>query len=142
MRGDLIITKGIYSLHIDWVGGLYGKVFDSRRCMTVRHDQEQSIFSILSCLAWLNSVDDYFIIWSTSLKMFEIMIEACFFIFILPFCNYYTSEEIKKELHIYTYDIAEDLAWGEETHRETMRLMRVTGFPYYITVRYQFYGVI
>lgn len=42
--------------------------------------------------------------------MFEIMIEACFFSFILPFCNYYTSEEIKKELHIYTYDIAEDLA--------------------------------
>ena len=70
------------------------------------------------------------------------MIEACFFIFILPFCNYYTSEEIKKELHIYTYDIAEDLAWGEETHRETMRLMRVTGFSYYITVRCQFYGVI
>ena len=42
--------------------------------------------------------------------MFEIMIEACFFIFILPFCNYDTSEEIKKELHIYTCDIAEDLA--------------------------------
>ena len=38
------------------------------------------------------------------------MFEACFFIFILPFCNYYRSEEIKKELHIYTYDIAEDLA--------------------------------
>ena len=70
------------------------------------------------------------------------MIEACFFIFILPFCNYDTSEEIKKELHIYTCDIAEDLAWGGETHRETMRLMRVTGFSYYITVRYQFYGVI
>ena len=37
--------------------------------------------------------------------------------------------------------MAEDLAWGEETSRET-KLMRATGSSYFTKVRYQFYGVI
>ena len=38
--------------------------------------------------------------------------------------------------------MAEDLAWGEETSRETKKLMRATGSSYFTKVRYQFYGVI
>lgn len=115
MRGDLIVTKGIYSLHIDWVGGLHGKVFDSRRCMTVRHDREQSIFRYFPVWPdWTQSMINLSYD-QRVLKCLRSWLKLVFFIFILPFCNYYTSEEIKKELHIYTYDIAEDLAWGEET---------------------------
>ena len=37
------------------------------------------------------------------------------------------SVEIKKEFHIYYYDIAEYLTYGEETRRESKRLMLAAG---------------
>ena len=62
--------------------------------------------------------------------------------FFLPIGNYDTSVEIKKEFHIYYYDIAEYLTYGEETRRERKRLKRAAGSSYFTKVRYRFYGVI
>ena len=62
--------------------------------------------------------------------------------FFLPICSYDTSVEIKKEFHIYYYDIAEYLTYGEETRRESKRLMLAAGSSYFTKVRYRFYGVI
>ena len=62
--------------------------------------------------------------------------------FFLPICNYDTSVEIKKEFHIYYFDIAEYLTYGEETRRERKRLKRAAGSSYFTKVRYRFYGVI
>ena len=56
----------------------------------------------------------------------ELVSSSFFFFFFLPFCNYDTSVEIKKELHIHQYDITEELAWGEATCRETKRLNYVS----------------
>ena len=62
--------------------------------------------------------------------------------FFLPICNYDMSIEIKKEFHIYYYDITEYLTYGEETRRESKRLMLAAGSSYFTKVRCRFYGVI
>ena len=54
----------------------------------------------------------------------------------------FSMNELKKELHIRYYDVAEDLAWDKETRREAKRPMRATGSLYFTKARYQFYGVI
>ena len=64
------------------------------------------------------------------------------FFFFLPICNYDMSVEIKKEFHIYYYDITEYLTYGEETRRESKRLMLAAGSSYFTKVRCRFYGVI